>query len=106
MIFEEALKAMREGKKVRRKVWCKGENIKIQDLKEGRIEYLRTSNVLAEDWETFEGKISYQSITYHDVDGYEVYFNSIANVLNCSLPITGGVDLSGRKIKVTIETVD
>lgn len=65
MKFEEALKAMREGKKVARKGWVlisgKPEYYCILDgnlMFYSRIEYYRTSipgrDILAEDWEVVE----------------------------------------------------
>lgn len=47
MIFEEALAAMREGKKVKRKGWV-GEHITIDDF------WLTNESVTANDWEIYE----------------------------------------------------
>jgi len=64
MRFEDALKAMREGAKIRRPHWNEGDHIKITEghlvsrqAKGSKAKYFGTpyAALLAEDWEIYVG---------------------------------------------------
>lgn len=106
MKFEEAIEAIRNKKKVRRKSWGIGKYISAIGVATDGI-FLSARDLVEDDWELVEEKRQYKSITYHKVDGKnDVVFAKVNKELCCCIPVADGIDLTGREIKITVETVD
>lgn len=116
MRFEDALKAMRDGKPIRRKSWIKQSYIYIEDI--DRSAKLNASELMADDWEIVEEKQAQKAECVCDVCEKNYRMNSINsisfsgvgavqinNILHIGV-ISEFMDWHGRKIKVTVETID
>lgn len=99
MKFEEALKAMREGKKIKRAEWEKKYIVKDESLRIGVANsetgnmlgleaILAGSDVLADDWEIYEDKSK-------PINKVEIFLNSPFQKSNDNLAVI----IDGIKIK-------
>lgn len=125
MRFEEAMKAMREGKEVRRKSWDKDvlyvkinknayPRLGLDELVECAADGNRIVtgfdiySILADDWEIVEEKPHRKIVVECTVGGSPCIAKEIVgeNCLFLCLSIDKKEEFHGRKIKVMVETVD